>query len=79
MELAAFKTCAGENNWELLDLDMLKAADLAIAPAHGELYALYLQGLLGLERIQFTHKSGIEAAEELLEIVAGSLLEAGVV
>ncbi|MDR3586210.1 MAG: HAD hydrolase family protein [Desulfosporosinus sp.] len=117
-ELAAFKTWAGENNWELsvqgrklylvpknvnkkaailyikekegmsclvaagdslLDLDMLKAADLGIAPAHGELYALYLQGLLGLERIQFTHKSGIEAAEEILQVVAGSLSEEGVV
>jgi len=53
----------------LLDLDMLKAADLALAPAHGELYSLYLQGISGLEKIRFTQKSGIEAAEEILESV----------
>lgn len=53
----------------LLDLDMLKAADLALAPAHGELYSLYLQGTFGLEKIRFTQKSGIEAAEEILESV----------
>jgi hydroxymethylpyrimidine pyrophosphatase-like HAD family hydrolase len=53
----------------LLDLDMLKAADLALAPAHGELYLLYLQGISGLEKIRFTQKSGIEAAEEILESV----------
>jgi len=53
----------------LLDLDMLKTADLALAPAHGELYSLYLQGLPGLEKIRFTQKSGIEAAEEILESV----------
>lgn len=54
----------------LLDLDMLKAADLALAPAHGELYALYLQRISGLEKIKFTQKSGIEAAEEILKVVA---------
>ena len=53
----------------LLDLDMLKAADVALAPAHGELYSLYLQGALDLEKIKFTRKSGIEAAEEILESV----------
>ena len=53
----------------LLDLDMLKAADLALAPAHGELYSLYLQGIPGLEKIRFTQISGIEAAEEILESV----------
>lgn len=57
----------------LLDLDMLKAADLALAPAHGELYSLYLQGTRGLEMIRFTKKSGIEAAEEMLESVVCSL------
>ncbi len=57
----------------LLDLDMLKAADLALAPAHGEIYSLYLQGTSGLERIRFTQKSGIEAAEEILESVQWSL------
>lgn len=114
VELAAFKTWARENNWELsvqgrklylvpknvnkkaailyikekegmsrvvaagdslLDLDMLTAADLGIAPSHGELYALNLQGISGLEKIRFTHMSGIEAAEEILNIVAGSLSE----
>ena len=54
----------------LLDLDMLKAADLALAPAHGELYSLYLQGLLGLGDIRFSRNSGILAAEEILRIVA---------
>jgi len=53
----------------LLDLEMLKAADFALAPAHGEVYALFLQGILGLETIRFTHKSGIEAGEEILKVV----------
>jgi len=53
----------------LLDLDMLKAADFAVAPAHGELYSLYLKGTPGLRRIKFTQKSGIEAAEEILESI----------
>lgn len=59
----------------LLDLDMLKAADLALAPAHGELYSLHLQGISGLEKIRFTQKSGIEAAEEILESVQWSLVK----
>lgn len=63
----------------LLDLDMLKAADLALAPAHGELYALYLQRISGLEKIKFTQKSGIEAAEEILESVQWSLSKQKVV
>lgn len=62
-----------------LDLDMLKAADLALAPAHGELYSLYLQGTPGLEKIRFTQKSGIEAAEEILESVPWSLSKQKVV
>lgn len=53
----------------LLDLDMLKAADLAIAPSHGELYSLYCKGISGLETIRFTQKSGIEAAEEILDVL----------
>jgi len=57
----------------LLDLDLLKAADLALAPAHGEIYALYLQGITGLEMIKFTQKSGIDAAEEILKSVLWSL------
>jgi len=62
-----------------LDLDMLKAADLALAPAHGELYSLYLQGTPGLEKIRFTQKNGIEAAEEILESVPWSLSKQKVV
>lgn len=53
----------------LLDLEMLRAADLALAPAHGEIYARSLQGISGLEKIRFTHRSGIEAAEEILKVV----------
>ena len=63
----------------LLDLEMLKAADLPIAPSHGELYSLYLQGILGLEKLRFTTKSGIEAAEEILDVVAESLFRKAVV
>lgn len=63
----------------MLDLEMLRAADLAIAPAHGELYALYLQGLLGFERINFTQNNGIEAAVEILDIVTQLLFAEGVV
>jgi len=59
----------------LLDLDMLKVADVAVAPAHGELYLLYLQGILGLEKIRFTQKSGIKAGEEILDNVAGLLAQ----
>lgn len=58
----------------LLDLDMLKAADLGIAPAHGELYALYIQSVSGFDKIRFTQLSGIEAAEEILDSVAGYFL-----
>jgi len=57
----------------LLDFDMLKAADFAIAPAHGELYSLYLQRISGLEKIRFTQKGGIKAGEEILEYVAESV------
>lgn len=63
----------------LLDLEMLKAADLAFAPAHGELYSHYLQGISGLEKINFTQKSGIEAAEEILESVTRSFSKQKVV
>jgi len=63
----------------LLDLDMLRAADQAIAPPHGEIYALYLQGGLDLEKIRFTEKSGIEAAEDILDIIVKALSEQAVV
>lgn len=59
----------------LLDLEMLKFADLALAPAHGELYALFLQGILDPETIRFTEKSGILAAEEILKNVSWSLFD----
>lgn len=59
----------------LLDLDMLKVADVAVAPAHGELYLLYLQGTPGLGKIRFTQKSGIEAGEEILDYVARSIAQ----
>ncbi|MDP4160167.1 MAG: haloacid dehalogenase, partial [Bacillota bacterium] len=55
----------------LLDLEMLKASELAIAPAHGELYSLSKQSFSGLETIKFTQRSGIEAAEEILDLVQG--------
>lgn len=54
----------------LLDLDMLNAADLAIAPSHGELHTLYIQGGSDIENIKFTKKNGIEAAEEILDYVS---------
>lgn len=63
----------------LLDLEMLKAADLAFAPAHGELYSLYRQGVSGLEKLRFTQKSGIEAAEEILESITRSFSKQKVV
>jgi hydroxymethylpyrimidine pyrophosphatase-like HAD family hydrolase len=63
----------------LLDLEMLKAADLAIAPAHGELFSQYAQRMKGIENIRFTQKSGIEAAEEILECVADTLTQKAVV
>jgi len=62
----------------ILDFDLLHSADLGIAPAHGELYAQYLQGISGLEKIRFTQMSGIAAAEEILNIVMESLCEKSV-
>lgn len=62
----------------LLDLEMLKAADLAIAPAHGELFSLFSQEMIQ-EKIKFTQKSGIEAAEEILECVTGSFSRQAIV
>ncbi|KUO70833.1 MAG: haloacid dehalogenase [Desulfosporosinus sp. BRH_c37] len=63
----------------LLDLEMLRAADLAFAPAHGELYSLYRQGTPGLEKLKFAQKSGIKAAEEILENVLLALAKRKVV
>ena len=63
----------------LLDLEMLKGADLALAPAHGELFCIYSQEGSGNEEIKFTQKSGIKAADEILECVKGLLLKRVVV
>ena len=63
----------------MLDLEMLRAADLAIAPAHGELYSLYKQGVSGLEQIRFTKSCAIEAAEEILNLVARACIKKEVV
>jgi len=57
----------------LLDLDMLKAADFAVSPAHGELYSLYTQKISDLDKIRFTKSSGIKAGEEILDYVDDSL------
>jgi len=75
-ESVSLVVAAGDS---LLDLDMLKAADQAIAPPHGEIYALYLRGISGLERIRFTEKTGIEAAEDILDVVVGALSNQAVV
>lgn len=56
----------------LLDLEMLRAADQAIAPAHGELFSLFLQETLEMTNLKFTQRSGIEAAEEILELAERS-------
>ena len=63
----------------LLDLEMLKAASLAIAPAHGEIFSQYAQKMMNPEHIRFTQKSGIEAAEEILECVVRELYKLAVV
>jgi hypothetical protein len=49
----------------LLDESLLNSADYAIAPRHGELYALYKDN----NPYTFTETSGIRASEELLERV----------
>lgn len=55
----------------LLDESLLQVADFAIAPRHGELYAIYKDSNLH----RFTESSGIRASEELLERVLQALLE----
>lgn len=76
LETTNYVVSAGDS---LLDLEMLKAADLAIVPAHGELYALYKQGILDLDGMRLTQKSGIEAGEELLDLVIRSYFKEDVV
>ncbi|MFZ5642851.1 MAG: hypothetical protein ACOY46_04575 [Bacillota bacterium] len=51
----------------LLDLSLIKGADCAIAPAHGELYDQYSNSGDWL----FTRTSGIIAGEEILDKVIG--------
>lgn len=53
----------------LLDLGLLQAADEAIAPAHGELYRAYGTGTLKELPFGFTARSGIVAAEDILQFV----------
>lgn len=63
----------------LLDMEMLKNADVALAPAHGELFSQHKQGIIEANTIQFTRSSGIEASEEILGVVQGILLNRVVV
>ncbi|MCT4605524.1 MAG: hypothetical protein N4A64_05350 [Marinisporobacter sp.] len=50
----------------LLDLPMLKKADIGIAPPHGEIYRIY-KDTEETKNIIFTEKEGISASEEILE------------
>lgn len=59
---SAFTAASGDS---LLDESLLKAADYALAPAHGELYTVYA----GAEAYNFTQESGIAASEEILQSV----------
>ncbi|MCM3701974.1 hydrolase [Paenibacillus macerans] len=59
---SAFAAASGDS---LLDESLLKAADYALAPAHGELYAAYA----GSGAYNFTQESGIAASEEILRSV----------
>lgn len=65
---ATFIAASGDS---LLDESLLKVANYAIAPRHGELYALYRDG----RYYQFTKSSGIRASEELLKRVHQAFLE----
>ncbi|MBA9086247.1 hydroxymethylpyrimidine pyrophosphatase-like HAD family hydrolase [Fontibacillus solani] len=55
----------------LLDESLLKVANYAISPRHGELYALYGDS----HHYRFTESSGIRASEELLKWVHRGFLE----
>jgi hydroxymethylpyrimidine pyrophosphatase-like HAD family hydrolase len=54
----------------LLDIGMLKQADWAIAPCHGEIWEACLAGTLESAAIHFTRQAGILAADEILDYVA---------
>ncbi|TCO74407.1 HAD family hydrolase [Marinisporobacter balticus] len=58
-----FVASAGDS---LLDLPMLKMADYAISPPHGEIYKDHRESKAA-QNIIFTEKEGIFAAEEILE------------
>lgn len=59
-----FVASAGDS---LLDLPMLKMADYAVSPPHGEIYKAYNQVHETIQNITFTENEGIFAAEEILE------------
>jgi len=68
-ELAGDKEiCAAGDS--LLDESMLLGAGLAMAPAHGELFRKYGGSH---DRIRFAGRSGIRAAEDILEAVTNRL------
>jgi hydroxymethylpyrimidine pyrophosphatase-like HAD family hydrolase len=54
----------------LLDIGMLKQADWAIAPCHGEIWEACLAGTLEAAAIHFTSQAGILAADEILDYAA---------
>lgn len=64
---ASYIAASGDS---LLDESLLKVADYAIAPGHGELFSLYGDHL----QQRFTSCSGIRASEELLALVYQELL-----
>ncbi|QEK11014.1 haloacid dehalogenase [Crassaminicella thermophila] len=63
-----FVASAGDS---LLDLPMLKMADYAVVPPHGEIYKKYERTYETIQNITFTEKEGIFAAEEILEKIYG--------
>ncbi|QUL55358.1 hydrolase [Paenibacillus tritici] len=52
----------------LLDKSLLAAADYAIAPCHGEIFAEQQAGLVNLE-YPFTEQSGVFAGDEIMQYV----------
>ncbi|AUG57522.1 MAG TPA: hypothetical protein DCE02_02415 [Ruminiclostridium sp.] len=54
----------------ILDLPMLKYADIAFCPSHGEIYNSYKKGSLKVPKhITFTDSQGLPASEEILKEV----------
>lgn len=56
----------------LLDLCILEECHTAIAPCHGEIWEAHLRGELAVSipQIQFTKREGLQAAEDILSLVA---------